>query len=292
MTRLLTILAGVTALFVIVTAFQTFFIVNQVEQALVLQFGQPVRVIREPGLQMKTPFVQNVVFYDRRMLDFEPPPEEVIAADQKRLMVDAFARYKIVDPLQFYRAAGTEQTVNLRLGATLNGSLRRVLGNELLSKLLSPERSRIMTEIRDDVAGEAKPFGIEVIDVRIRRADLPKENSEAIYKRMQSERGREAKQYRAEGSEAALGIRADADKQVTIIHADATRQAQVLKGEGDAESIKISADAYGQDPEFFAFYRSLDAYKKSLGADTTLVLSPDSDFFRYLQHRPGAKGGP
>jgi membrane protease subunit HflC len=292
MTRLIAVLGAVTLLLLVVVAFQTFFVVDVTEQALVLQFGLPIREIREPGLQMKVPFTQNVVYYDRRLLDFEPPSEEVIAADQKRLMVDAFARYRIVDPLQFYKSAGSEQNVNLRLGATLNGSLRRVLGGELLSKLLSPDRARIMGEIRDDVAAEAKSFGIDVIDVRIRRADLPKENSEAIYKRMQSERGREAKQYRAEGAEAALGIHADADKQVTVIRADAERQAQILKGEGDATSIKISADAFGQDAEFYAFYRSLEAYKKVLGVDTTMVLSPDSDFFRYLQHRPGGKSLP
>jgi membrane protease subunit HflC len=289
MSRIIAILAGITALILVVVGYQTFFIVEQTQQALVLQFGEAIRVVREPGLKIKVPFTQNVVFYDRRLLDFEPPPEEVIAADQKRLVVDAFVRYKITDPLVFYQAVGTEQNVTLRLGATLNGSLRRVLGNELLSKLLSPERARIMSEIRDDVASEAKQFGVEVIDVRIRRADLPKENSEAIYKRMQSERAREANQYRAEGQEASLGIRADADKQVTVIRADADRQAQILRGEGDAQAIKISADAYGQDADFFAFYRSLEAYRKTLGADTTLVLSPDSDFFRYLQHRPPMK---
>ena len=289
MSRGFLLIIGLTLLVLVVVLLQTFFIVDQTEQALVLQFGMPVREIRQPGLQMKVPFTQNVVFYDRRMLDFEPPPEEVIAADQKRLVVDAFARYKIVDPLKFNQAAGTEQNVNQRLGATLNGSLRRVLGNELLGKLLSPERSRIMAEIRDDVAGEAKDFGIDVIDVRIRHADLPKENSEAIYNRMKSERAREVKQYRAEGAEAAQGIRAEADKQVTVIHAEADKQSQILRGEGDAQAIKISGDAYGQDPEFFAFYRSLNAYTKVLGADTTLVLSPDSDFFRYLQHRPTTK---
>jgi membrane protease subunit HflC len=289
MMRLIGVLVAVTVLFLLVVAFQTFYIVDQTQQALVLQFGQPVAVVREPGLKIKVPFTQNVMLYDRRLLAFEPPSEEVIAADQKRLVVDAFVRYKILDPLKFYQAAQTEQYANLRLGATLNGSLRRVIGNELLGKLLSPDRPRIMAEIRDDVAGEVKDWGIEVVDVRIRRADLPKENSDAIYKRMISERGREAKQYRAEGTEAALGIHADADKQVKVIGADADRQAQVLRGEGDALAIKIYADSYGQDPEFFAFYRSLDAYKRALGNDTTLVLSPDNDFFKYLQHRPPAK---
>jgi membrane protease subunit HflC len=245
---------------------------------------------------MKLPFLQDYVTYDRRLLSFEPPPEEVIASDQKRLVVDAFARYRIVDPLQFYQTAQNEQTLDLRLGATLNGSLRRVVGGELLAKLLSPERARIMNLIRDDVAAEAKSFGIEVIDVRIRRADLPQENSEAIFHRMQSEREREATQYRAEGAEAAQGIRAAADKEVTVLTADANKQSQILKGEGDAQAIKIAADAYGQDPEFFAFYRSLEVYESALAAGTTMVISPESDFFKFFQHRPsaalGGKPGP
>lgn len=283
----LVIAIGVLALAVVIVASQTFFIVDQTHQALVLRFGERMREIHEPGLKIKQPFFENVVQYDRRLLDFEPPAEEVIAADQKRLVVDSYARYRIVDPLQFYRTAGSEDAVRLRLGATLSGSLRRVLGGEVLTKLLSPERSRVMGQIRDEVAAEAKSFGVEVVDVRIRRADLPAENSEAIYKRMQSERDREAKQYRAQGAEAAQGIRASANREVTVIKAEANRQSQILKGEGDAESIKILADAYGQDPEFFGFYRSLQAYQNALGSDTTMVLSPDAPFFRFLEHGPG-----
>ena len=281
---------GVALLVALVLAYQTFFIVDQTHQALVLRFGEPIRMIRDPGLEIKQPFVENVVQYDRRILDLEPPAEEVIVADQKRLVVDSYALYRIVDALQFYRTAGSEDAVRLRLGATLSGSLRRVLGGEVLTKLLSPERSRIMGLIRDDVAAEAKSFGIEVIDVRIRRADLPPENSEAIYKRMASERDREAKQYRAQGAEAAQGIRANADREVVVIKAEANRQAQVLRGEGDAQSIKVLADAYGQDPDFFAFYRSLEAYKAALGSDTTMVLSPEDPFFRFLQRAPAETG--
>ncbi len=274
MSRILAVVAGILALVVVIVAYNSFFIVSQTDQALVLEFGQPVTVIREPGLKAKVPFVQNVVIYDRRLTSYEPPEEEVIASDQKRLVVDSFARYRIVDPLQFYRAAGTDDAFKARLAATLNGSIRRVVGGEVLGKLLSPERSTIMGKIRDEVAGEAKSFGVEVVDVRIRRTDLPAANSDAIYKRMQSARDQEAKQYRAEGAELAQGVRADADKQVTVIKADADKQAQILRGQGDAEAIHVTADAYGQDPDFFAFYRSLDIYKKTLGAGTTLVLSP------------------
>ncbi len=286
MNRLILIALGAVALVALFVLYDSVFVVDQTEQALVLQFGEPVREIHDPGLHFKIPFTQNVVTYDRRVLDYEPPAEEVIAQDQKRLVVDSFALYRIVDSLQFYRSAGTEENVKLRLGATISGSLRRILGGEVLAKLLSPERANIMAAIRDDVAAQVKSFGIEVIDVRIRRADLPAENSEAIYKRMKSERDREAKEFRAQGAEQAQGITARADKEVSVIRADANKQSQIIKGQGDAESIRISAEAFGQDPEFFAFYRSLQAYQAALGPGTTMVLSPDSDFFRYLQKRP------
>jgi membrane protease subunit HflC len=249
----------------------------------VLQFGQPVRVVRDPGLYFKRPFIQNVISYDKRVLDFEPPHEEVIVSDQKRLVADSYTRYKIDDPLLFYQTVGTEDGVRARLLSIVSGSLRRVLGNVTLSDVLSEKRAGIMHHIRDEVGAEAKGFGIAVIDVRLRRADLPPENSEAIYARMQSERQQQAAQYRGEGAEAAQTVRANAERERTVILADANRDSQKLRGEGDALAIKIYADAYGQDKSFFAFYRSLEAYKGALnGQTTTFVLSPDSEFFRYL----------
>jgi membrane protease subunit HflC len=289
-----TLLAGIAAglaLLVFVIA-NSVFIVGQSSQALVQQFGENISTVTAPGLHFKKPFYQNVVEYSRQVLDFEPPPAEVIASDQKRLVVDSFVRYRIADPLKFYQSVGTEEAMKPRLGVVLNGALRRVIGNIVLARLLSPERGQIMGKIRDDVAVEAKSFGLEVIDVRIRRADLPAENSQAIYQRMQSERNREAKEYRAEGAELAAGIQARADKEVTVILAEANKQAQILRGEGDAQSTKIFADAYNQDAEFFNFYRSLQAYGEAFGGNepTTMVLSPDSEFFRYMSGRKGMMG--
>lgn len=280
--RLLTVIA-VVLIAAGILADSSLFIVEQTEQALVLQFGQPIQVVREPGLYFKRPFIQNVIFYDKRVLDFEPPHEEVIASDQKRLVADSYTRYRIDDPLLFYQTVGTEAGVRARLLSIVSGSLRRVLGNVTLSDVLSEKRATIMHHIRDEVATEAKGFGINVIDVRLRRADLPPENSEAIYARMQSERQQQASQYRGEGSEAAQTVRANADRERTVILADANRDAQKLRGDGDALAIKIYADAYGQDKSFFAFYRSMEAYKDALsGQTTTFVLSPDSEFFRYF----------
>jgi membrane protease subunit HflC len=286
--RLLTI-AAVVLIAIGVLADSSLFIVEQTEQALVLQFGQPVRVVRDPGLYFKRPFIQNVIFYDKRVLDFEPPHEEVIVSDQKRLVADSYTRYRIDDPLLFYQTVGTEEGVRARLLSIVSGSLRRVLGNVTLSDVLSEKRAAIMHHIRDEVAAEAKGFGINVIDVRLRRADLPPENSEAIYARMQSERQQQAAQYRGEGAEAAQTVRANAERERTVILADANRDSQKLRGEGDALAIKIYADAYDQDKGFFAFYRSLEAYKSALnGQTTTFVLSPDSEFFRYLNGLPEA----
>jgi membrane protease subunit HflC len=223
------------------------------------------------------------------VLDFEPPHEEVIVSDQKRLVADSYTRYRIDDPLLFYQTVGTEDGVRSRLLSIVSGSLRRVLGSVTLSDVLSEKRAGIMSHIRDEVAAEAKGFGINVIDVRLRRADLPPENSEAIYARMQSERQQQAAQYRGEGAEAAQTVRANAERERTVILADANRDSQKLRGEGDALAIKIYADAYGQDKNFFAFYRSMEAYKGALnGQTTTLVLSPDSEFFRYLNGPPEA----
>ena len=267
------------------------FIVDQTEQALVLQFGEPRRVIRTPGLWAKRPFLEDVKRYDNRLLDFEPPPEEVIVSDQKRLVVDTYTRYRITDSLLFYQTVNTEVAVRARLSAMVNGSLRRVLGNVTLSALLSHERPAIMGQIRDEVAEQGKSFGIEVVDVRIRRADLPEENSQAIFARMVSERQQQAAQYRGEGAEAAQTVRANADRERTIIVAEAQRSAQRVRGDGDAESIRIYADAFGQDKEFFAFYRSMQAYRDALnGRSTSFVLTPGSGFFRFFE-KPGAATG-
>jgi modulator of FtsH protease HflC len=267
------------------------FIVDQTEIALVLQFGQPRRVIREPGLEAKRPFVEDVIKYENRLLDFEPPPEEVIVSDQKRLVVDTYTRYRITDPLLFYQTVSTEAAVRARLNAMVSGSLRRVLGNVTLSALLSDQRPAIMHQIRDEVSAQGKSFGIDVVDVRIRRADLPEENSQAIFARMQSEREQQAAQYRAEGSEAAQTVHANADRERTVILAEAQRDAQKVRGDGDAESIRVYADAFGQDKEFFAFYRSMQAYRDALsGRNTSFVLNPDSGFFRFFENSGGAAG--
>ncbi|MFL5267506.1 MAG: protease modulator HflC [Stellaceae bacterium] len=267
------------------------FIVDQTQIALVLQFGQPRRVIRNPGLEVKRPFIENVIYYENRLLDLEPPPEEVIVSDQKRIVVDTYTRYRIADPLLFYQTVSTEAGVRARLAALVNGSLRRVLGNVTLSQLLSDQRAEIMRKIRDEMSAEGKAFGINVVDVRIRRADLPKENSEAIFARMQSERQQQAAQYRGEGAEAAQTVRANADRERTVILAEAQRAAQKVRGDGDAESIKIYAGAFGQDKDFFAFYRSMQAYRDALnGRNTSFVLSPESGFFRFFE-KPGGVGG-
>jgi modulator of FtsH protease HflC len=289
MNRTFAFLGGV-AVVILILLYTMFFTVQQTDIALVLQFGRPVRVIDHPGLQFKLPY-QNVVIYDRRILDFEPPAEEVIASDQKRLIIDTYARFKIINPLQFYQSVGTETAADQRLSSIISASLRRIIGNVELQAVISSQRAHIMKEIRDDVNNEAKGFGIDVVDVRLRRADLPKENEEAIYARMKTERQREAAQYRAQGAQQAQQIRADADRQRIEIIADAQRQAQILRGEGDAQSITIYADAYGKDPAFFSFYRSLQAYRDALtGPGTTFVVSPDSEFFKYFESGPSGLG--
>jgi membrane protease subunit HflC len=240
-------------------------------------------------LQFKLPY-QDVIKYDRRILDFEPPAEEVIAADQKRLVVDTYARYRISNPLQFFLSVGSEQVARSRLASIITGALRRVIGNVELQAVVASKRASIMQQIRDEVNHQATSLGIDVIDVRIRRADLPEGNSQAIFDRMKSERQREAAEFRAEGAQKAQVIRADADRQRVEILADAQKQAQILRGEGDADNIHISAAAFGQDTSFFSFYRSLQAYRDGLtGQGTTLVLTPDSNFFRYLDNGPALK---
>lgn len=289
-TRLLAA-AGALIVVIVILAFNMLFEVEQTELALVLQFGEVVRLIDHPGLQAKWPW-QNVVLYDRRLLDFEPQPEEVIAGDQKRLMVDAYARFRITDPLQFYQTAGTEAAVRNRLGSIMTGSLRRVIGNVDLQAVVSSKRASIMRQIRDEVNAQAKSFGIDIVDVRIRHADLPIGNSQAVYDRMKSERQREATQFRVDGENQATQIHATADRIVTETLAQAQKEAQVLRGQGDAESIRILADAFQKDPSFFAFYRSLQAYRDGLsGGNTTFVLSPDSEFFKYLEKGPSTAAG-
>jgi len=259
------------------------FTVKEINQAIVLQFGDPKKIISQPGLQVKIPFIQNVVFIDRRILSLDPAPEEVIASDQKRLIVDAYARFKIVDPLKFYISVGDERVARSRLATIINSRLRGVLGKQSLATLLSEDRSKQMDIIQDDVNTEAKNFGIQIIDVRIKRADLPQANSEAIYKRMQTEREREAKEFRAKGAEMAVTITSTADKEVTVLLANAKKQSEIMKGEGDGQRNKIFAEAFGKDPEFFSFYRAMQAYEKALiGGDTSLILSPDSDFFKFF----------
>ena len=266
-----------------IITYLSLFTVKEINQAIVLQFGNPKKVITTAGLQWKIPFVQNVVFLDRRILSLDPAPEEVIASDQKRLIVDAYSRFKIIDPLKFYISVGNEMVARSRLATIINSRIRNVLGKQSLATLLSEERGRQMAIIREGVNEEAKKFGIEIIDVRIKRADLPQANSEAIYKRMQTEREREAKEFRARGAEMAVTITSTADKEVTVILANASKQSEIMKGEGDGIRNKIFADAFGQDPEFFSFYRAMQAYEKALiGGETTMILSPDSDFFKYF----------
>ena len=267
----------------IVMTLSAAFIVDQREQVLVLQFGDPKRVIQEPGLNFKIPFIQQTVRFDKRLLDFDNAPEEVIASDQKRLVVDAFARYHITDPLKFYQTVGTEMALRPRLGSVLNSTLRQVLGTVPLQQVVSEKRGALMLEIRDIVRTEAARFGIRVEDVRIKRADLPAQNSEAIYRRMQTERQQEAAELRAKGAEEAQKIRAEANRQKVVIVAEAERDSQILRGDGEGQMNKIFAEAFGRDAEFFSFYRSMQAYEAALGTDdTTMVLSPDSDFFRYF----------
>ena len=290
-TRTLGFLGGILVV-VLILIYTICFTVQQTEIALVLQFGKPVQVVDHPGLRFKLPY-QNVVIYDRRILDFEPSAEEVIASDQKRLIVDTYARFKITNPLQFYQSVGTEREADQRLSSIISAAVRRVIGNVELQAVISSQRANIMTQIRDEVNQEAKGFGIDVVDVRLRRADLPQENEDAIYARMKAERQREAAQYRAQGAQQAQQIRADADRQRIEIIADAQRQAQILRGEGDAQSIAIYAAAYGKDPSFFSFYRSLQAYRDSLtGPGTTLVLSPNSEFFKYFDAGPNGTVAP
>jgi membrane protease subunit HflC len=274
------------AVVVLIIAYSSLFQVSQVEEALVLQFGKPIRVVDHAGLHFKMPY-QDVIEYDRRILDFDPPEEEVIAADQKRLVVDSYVRYRIDDPLQFYQSVGTEDVARQRVSAIMTGALRRIIGGIALQDVISQRRAEIMQQVKNEVNTQSKGFGLNIVDVRIKRADLPEQNSEAVYARMKSERQREAAGYRAEGARQAQQIRADADRQRIEILADSQKQSQILRGQGDGDAIHITAAAYGKDESFFTYYRSLEAYRTALtGQGTLFVLSPDSPFFKYLEDGP------
>ena len=268
------------------TLFFSIFVVKEVNQAIVLQFGDPKRIILKPGLNFKIPFIQNVVFLDKRVLNLDTPPEEVIASDQKRLIVDAFARFQIIDPLKFYISVGNERVARSRLATIINSRIRNVLGQQKLQTLLSEDRSKQMALIQQGVNNEAENFGIKIVDVRIKRADLPQANSDAIFRRMQTERDREANEFRAKGAEMAVTITSTADKEVTVILAEAEKKSEIMKGEGDGQKNKIFADAFGQDAEFFGFYRAMQAYQKALiGGETSMILSPDSEFFKFFGNK-------
>ena len=285
-TRLVSLIAGAL---LIVACFSAFFTVNQTQQALVLQFGEPKRTIQEPGLAFKLPFIQDVIYYEKRVLSLIPQDaEEVILSDQKRLQVDAYARYQIEDPLLFYQTVRNELGARGRLEAIIDSSVRRALGRETLASILTGQRNDITRSIGEEVNASVSSLGIRIIDVRLRRADYSTATSQNIFNRMKSEREREAKEFRATGEEEAQKIRADAEKTRTVIISEAQREAQQTRGEGDGEAIKIYADSFGQDAEFFAFYRSMEAYRKSIGnSDTSMVLSPDSSFFRFFKDKSG-----
>ena len=279
---------AVLAVIAVIVGYSSLFTVYQTRLALVVRLGQPVKIVIEPGLNFKLPLIDSVIYVDKRILDLENAAAEVIASDQKRLVVDAFARYRINNALLFYQSVGTVDAANSRLSTLLNAALRRVLGEATLTHVVRDDRSALMARVREQVDREAAAFGITVVDVRIRRADLPAENSQAVYDRMKSERKREATEFRAQGSQRAQEIRARADRDITVIIADAQSKGDTMRGEGEAERNRIFAEAFGKDPDFFAFYRSMQAYESGLRhSDTRMVLKPDSDFFRYFADPAG-----
>ena len=282
--RISIVILGLVAL----VGYLSIFTVFEIKNAIVLQFGDPKRVIMNPGINFKIPFIQNVVFIDNRILDIDAPPAEVIASDQKRLIVDAYVKFKIVNVLDFYKTLGNENVARSRISAIVNSRLRSVLGEKPLSAVLSDDRANLMKQITALVQTEVNNFGISIIDVRIKRADLPEANSEAIFRRMQTERVREAKEFRAQGAEIAQRIRSTADKDVTIIKSQAEKKSNIIRGEGDGRANAVFAEAFGKDPEFFAFYRAMQAYAEGLqNTDTTMILSPDSEFFKYFANPAG-----
>ena len=304
---------AILLLIALVVAYSTLFTVYQTKQALVVRLGEPVRVITEPGLNAKIPFIDSVIYIDKRILNIESPAQEVIASSQdrsdagvpraaqagERLVVDAFARYRIIDPLKFYQTVGPDGASS-QLSILLNSAVRRVLGAATLADAVRNRREDLMAQMREQLDRDARSFGIEVVDVRIRRVDLPEQNSQAVYQRMQTERQREAAEFRAQGSQKSQEIRARADRDVTVLLAEANSQAETVRGQGDAERNRIFADAYGKDTDFFSFYRTMQAYERSMQRnDTHLVLRPDTDFFRFfgdptgkaLEGTPGASTG-
>ena len=283
------ILSLVVVALILAAVSGSLFTVNQTQQALVLQFGEPKRTIQEPGLALKLPFIQDVTYYEKRVLSLIPQDaEEVILADQKRLQVDAYARYRIEDPLLFYQTVRNERGARGRLEAIIDSSVRRALGRETLASILTGQRNDITRSIGEEVNASVASLGIKIIDVRLRRADYPTATSQNIFNRMKSEREREAKEFRATGEEEAQKIRADAEKTRTVILSEAQRESQEIRGAGDSQAIQIYADSFGQDADFFAFYRSMEAYRKSMNNNgTSLVLSPDSSFFRFFKDKDG-----
>lgn len=285
--------AGILLIAALIVGYSSLFTVYQTQQALVVRLGKVVRVVDEPGLNVKLPFIDNVIDIDKRILDLEAPAQEVIASDQKRLVVDAFARYRIKDPLRFFQTLGSKPAADSQLNILLNSALRSVLGESTFIQVVRDERAELMARIRDLINHEAASYGIEVVDARIRRADLPEQNSQAVYQRMQTARQREAAEYRAQGLQQAQEIRSKADREVTVLVADATSKSEQIRGEGDATRNKIFADAFNKDPDFFSFYRSMQAYENGLKPnDTRLVLNPDSNFFRYFNDPSGKPVSP
>ncbi len=285
--KLTLIVLGIVLAVLGVSAYSALFTVHQTQQALVLQFGNPKWVAQEPGLHVKLPFVQNVEYFERRVLDLDPAPQEAPLADQKQVIVDSFARYRIVDPLEFRKKARNDMNFRNIFGAQLNAAVRAEVGKVLLADMLSGKRAEVMDAITKTLRDKAPGFGVEVIDVRIGRTDLPEAVSNAVYDRMRSDRLAYAKEIRAEGQRLKANIEADADRQRTIIIAEAQRESDILRGQGDAERTRVLNDAYGRDPEFFSFYRTLNSYDVGLGEGTTLVLSPNSEFFRYFRSSTG-----
>jgi membrane protease subunit HflC len=285
-------IALVLILAAIVLGWSSLFTVYQTQQAIVVRLGEPVRVVTEPGLNFKIPLIDSVIGIDKRILDLENPAQEVIASDQKRLVVDAFARYRIHDALRFYQRVGTIQGANSQLSVLLNSALRRVLGEATLTHVVRDDRAQLMAKVREQLDRDAREYGIQVVDVRVRRADLPDQNSQAVYQRMQTERQREAAEFRAQGSQRSQEIRSKADRDVTVLIAEATSKAEQARGEGDGERNRIFAEAFGKDPDFFSFYRSMQAYEHGMRHnDTRMVLNPDSEFFRYFVDPSGKTRG-
>ena len=287
MNKILLVILGVVVVAGGIAAFDSIYTVHETKHALVLQFGRYVRTASDPGLNFKKPFLENVEYFDRRVLELDPPAQEVILADQKRIIVDSFVRYKIVNPLEFKKKAVTQVNFLQVFGGRLNAAVRAEIGKILLGEMLSDKRNDVMGRITKQMKSQAPDFGIEVVDVRVGRTDLPKETAQSVYNRMRSERVAEAQKLRSEGAKIKAEIQADADRQRTVILAEARRTSQILRGDGEGAKTNILNEAFGKDPEFFGFYRSMEAYGNALGDGTTMVLSPDSEFFRYFRNLDG-----